>query len=137
MFSRRSPRSRTGPRADPIRLAGRDPVRRGSVGPAGTARGPDPRSWLRIALQFLGQPQQRVRGAVHDVFRDVEYASATAPRRAPEQVERVTAAEPVALGEYPDRLLDPDPGGERVLELGDGHRQPRRLVRLADRAGVP
>jgi hypothetical protein len=36
----------------------------------------------------------------------------------------------VTLGENPDRLLDPDPGGKRVLKLGHGHRQPLGLAYL-------
>jgi hypothetical protein len=38
----------------------------------------------------------------------------------------------VPLGQYADGLLDPHPGGERVLKLGDGHRKPGRLILLAD-----
>jgi hypothetical protein len=38
--------------------------------------------------------------------------------------------EPVPLGQHADGLLDPDPRGQRMLELGHGHGQPRRLVGL-------
>ena len=51
-----------------------------------------------------------------------------------------TGAEPVPLGEHPDGLLDPDPCGQRVLELGHGHGQPGRLVGgrgAGQGAGVP
>jgi hypothetical protein len=36
----------------------------------------------------------------------------------------------VPLGEHADRLLDPDPRGERVLKLRDGDREPGCLARL-------
>ena len=39
--------------------------------------------------------------------------------------------DPVPLGQYADRLLDPDPGGERVLELADGRAQPAQPRRRA------
>ena len=75
-----------------------------------------------------------------DVVRDVDDPPAAAPGRVPEQVEGIAGAEAVALGEDPDGLLDPDPGGQRVLELGDRHSEPRRLVRfdrLVHGASVP
>ena len=75
-----------------------------------------------------------------DVLGDVDDASAPRPGRASQQVEGVAGAEPVPLGEHPDGLLDPDPRGQRVLELGHRHGQPGRLVGgrgAGQGAGVP
>ncbi len=43
----------------------------------------------------------------------------------PQPLERIPGPQPVAFGQYAYRLLDDDPGGERVLQLH--HRQPQLL----------
>ena len=104
---------------------------------AGSPRGPDLRPRLRFARQLLRQPQQRIGRTVHDFFGDVNDPAATGPGRGPEQIERLAGAQPVAFGQNPDGLLDPDPRGQRVLELAHRHGQPRRFIRLGQRPGVP
>ena len=81
--------------------------------------------------QFVREPQQRVGGTRHHVLRHIRDPPSARPRGAPEQVERVPRAEPVPLGQYPDRLLHPDARGKSMLELGYGHLQPRRLGGVA------
>ena len=70
--------------------------------------------------EFLGNAQQRVGGAVHDLGRHLENPPSLGPCHGPEQLERLPGPEPVPFREHPDGLLHPDPGGQRVLQLGDG-----------------
>jgi len=68
-------------------------------------------------------------------LREFGHPRAARPRRLAQQVERLAGAEPVPLGEHPDGLLHPDPGRQRVLKLGDGDGQARRLVGLPGLSG--
>jgi hypothetical protein len=91
-----------------------------------------PLAWLwRRPGQLVRQLEQRVRRARDHVLGQLGDPGAACPRRLAQQVERLAGAEAVPLGEHADRLLDPDPCGQRVLKLGDGDREPRRFVGFA------
>src|SRR5437764_243324 len=81
--------------------------------------------------QFLGNAQQRVRGALHDLGRHFENPPSLGPRHGPEQLERLPRPQPVPLGQHPDGLLHPDSRGQRVFQLRDGLLQLARVRRLA------
>jgi hypothetical protein len=82
----------------------------------GAAQRPAARARLgQLAGQFLGQPQQRVRGTGHHVLRDLGDPPAARPRGAAQEVEGLPGAEPVPLGEHADGLLHPDTRGQGVL----------------------
>jgi hypothetical protein len=87
-----------------------------------------------LAGQFFGQREQRVRRAVHHRLGDAGDLLAAGPGHIPKQIERGPRLEPVPLGQDADGLLDPDPRGQRVLELGHRYGQPRRLVGFVGRS---
>lgn len=78
--------------------------------------------------QFLRKLEQRVGRAGHDITGDIDNPAAPVPSRRPELLERLPGADPVAFGKDADRLLDPDPCGQRMLKLADGGPQPVRLL---------
>src|SRR5580704_6653216 len=85
--------------------------------------------------QLVGKLQERICRARHDVAGDVDDLAATAAGRLPELLERLPGLDAVPLGEYADRLLDPDPGRQRMLELADGGAQPPCLAGTGRLAG--
>ena len=113
--------------------AGRVSGRRTATGAAALRRGAAERG----PGQLVGQLQQRVRRARHDVAGDVDDLAAAAPGSLPELLERLPGLDPVPLGQYADRLLDPDPGGQRVLKLADCGAQPPSLAARAARCRGP
>src|ERR1700760_2584855 len=64
---------------------------------AGPPGRPDLGPGLRLALEFLGQPQQRVGRAVDDFLGDVDDPAPPGPRRGAQQVEGVPGPQPVPL----------------------------------------
>jgi hypothetical protein len=93
--------------------------------------------WARaLPGQFLRKLQQRVGRAGHDITGDIDNPAAPVPSRRPELLERLPGADPVALGKHADRLLDPDPCGQRMLKLADSGPQPVRLLRRPAISGL-
>jgi hypothetical protein len=74
--------------------------------------------------QLIRELQQRVRRAGDNVGGDVDDSPAAVPGGGPELLKCLPGLDAVALGQHADRLLDPDPRNEGMLQLADGSSEP-------------
>jgi hypothetical protein len=78
--------------------------------------------------ELLGEGQQWIRGASYHLASDVGDPLASAARDGSELLECLSRPDSVPLGQYPDRLLDPDPDRQGTFQLADRGPKPPCLI---------